>query len=92
MSCAGCGSSGILPGSLSARNRAKIERVRGYSGSGILKAQKVPEEVIVEESPKLKIPRKKKVSKAGEKADKAQAIADELHVASIQESSAAAVE
>ncbi len=40
MSCGGCGSSGVLPGSLSARNRVKVKRVRGYSGSGILKSEK----------------------------------------------------
>lgn len=39
MGCGGCGSSGILPGSLSVRNRVKGKRVRGYSGGGIIKAQ-----------------------------------------------------
>lgn len=40
MGCSGCGSASILPGALSARKRIKTPRVRGYSGSGVIKSQK----------------------------------------------------
>lgn len=40
MGCGACGSSGILYGKASARNRVSSPRVRGYSGSGVIKSQK----------------------------------------------------
>lgn len=44
MGCSGCGSSGILPGSVTAHKRS-LERqlrpkVKGHSSSGIIKSQK----------------------------------------------------
>ena len=50
MGCGGCGSSGILPGSLSARNNRTTFRVRGYSGSGIIRS----EQRLAKEAEKLK--------------------------------------
>lgn len=44
MGCSGCGSGGVLPGSISAQRRS-LERqqrpkVKGHSSSGIVKSQK----------------------------------------------------
>ena len=54
MGCGACGGGGILPGSLTARKNKLLRngrRVRGYSGSGVLKSpkKKVTEEVAAEE-------------------------------------------
>lgn len=43
MGCSGCGSGSILPGSRTARALSKLRaerRVRGYSGSGVIKGAK----------------------------------------------------
>lgn len=51
MGCSSCGSANILRGTLSAHNQPTPRRVRGYSGSGIIKS----EQRLAKEQDKLQV-------------------------------------
>ena len=93
MGCGGCGSGSILPGTLSARNREKPTRVRGYSGSGILRAKKKAAkeaEEVKASSADVTLPSNSEPD-IHQRADEAQKSADELSAESLRAASEAAL-